>query len=80
LQAVRLHQANIIRNYIQTVEVNENEKGSTAEEFTNWLAWVNQKLSWYDPLVNGPDPLLNDQHKTYLFKEFLKEWQCPKCQ
>ncbi len=22
-----------------------------------------------------PDHLLNDQHKTDLFKEFLKEWQ-----
>ena len=51
------------------------EKGSNTEEFTNWLAWAKQKLSWYDPLINGPDPLLNDQYKTYLFKELLKEWQ-----
>jgi hypothetical protein len=75
LQAIRLHQANILRDYIQTVEANINEKGNSTEEFTNWLAWAKQKVSWYDPLVNGPDPLLNDQHLTYLFKEFLKEWQ-----
>jgi hypothetical protein len=68
LQAIHLHQANIIRNYIQTVEANETEKGSNAEEFTNWLAWAKQKVSWYDPLVNGPDPLLNDQHKHIFLK------------
>lgn len=75
LQAVRLHQANIIRNYIQIVEANATEKGNNSEEFTKWLTWAKQKLSWFDPLVNGPDHLLNDHHKTYLFKEFLKEWQ-----
>ena len=75
LKAVRLHQANIIRNYIQTVEANAIRYGNITEEFTKWLAWAEQKVSWYDPLVNGPDPLLNDHHKTHLFKEFLKEWQ-----
>jgi|WetSurSiteA1Bulk_404760.scaffolds.fasta_scaffold00059_27 hypothetical protein len=75
LKAVRLHQADIIRNYIQTVEANAIRNGNTTEEFTQWLAWAEQKVSWYDPLANGPDPLLNDHHKTHLFKEFLKEWQ-----
>ena len=75
LQALRLHQTNIIRNYIQTVEANAIRNGNITEEFTHWLAWAEQKVSWYDPLVNGLDPLLNDHHKTHLFKEFLKEWQ-----
>jgi len=75
LQAVRLHQANIIRNYIQTFEADAMKKGNNTKEFTQWLAWAEHKVSWYDPLVNGPDPLLNDNHKTHLFKDFLKEWQ-----
>jgi hypothetical protein len=75
LQAVRLHQATIIRNYIQTVEANKMKEGNITDEFTQWLAWAEQKVSWYDPLVNGPDDLLNDQYKTYLLKAFLKEWQ-----
>lgn len=45
LQPVRLHQTNIIRNYIQTVETNINEKGNSTEGFTNWLAWAKQKVS-----------------------------------
>ena len=75
LKAVRLHQAHIIRDYIHTVEANAIRNGNITEEFTQWLVWAEQKVSWYDPLVNGPDPLLNDHHKTHLFKEFLKEWQ-----
>ena len=75
LKAIRLHQANIIRNYIHTVEEDTMKKGNINEEFTQWLAWAEQKVSWYDPLINGPDHLLNDHHKTHLFKEFLKEWQ-----
>ena len=75
LQAVSLHQANIIRNYSQKIEANAMKKGNTTEEPTRWLAWAEQKVSWYDLLVNSPDHLINDQHKTYLFKVFLKEWQ-----
>ena len=75
LKAIRLHQANIIRNYIQTVEANAIRNASITEDFTQWLAWAQLKVSWYDPLINGPDHLLNDHHKTHLFKDFLKEWQ-----
>lgn len=75
LKAVRLHQADIMRNYVQTVKANAIRNGNITEEFTQWLSWAEQKVSWYDPLINGPDPLLNDHHKTNLFKEFLKEWQ-----
>lgn len=75
LQAIRLHQANILRNYIQTVEANAIKKGNKTEEFTKWQTWAEKKVSWYDPLINDPDTLLTDHHKTHLFREFLKEWQ-----
>ena len=42
LKAIRLHQANIIRNYIQTVEANAIRNGSITEDFTQWLAWAQQ--------------------------------------
>jgi len=75
LKAIRLHQANILRNYIKTVETKTVNEGKLTEEFTKWQTWAEKKVSWYDPLINDPDPLLNDHHKTHLFKEFLKEWQ-----
>ena len=75
LKTIRLHQANILRNYIKTVETNAAKKGKMTKEFKKWLTWADKKVSWYDPLVNGNNPLLNDDHKTHLFKDFLKEWQ-----
>lgn len=75
LQAIRLHQTNILRNYIHLVETNAVKNGTVSEEFKKWINWAVKKVSWYDPLINDPDPLLNDHHKTHLFKEFLKEWQ-----
>ncbi len=75
LQAIRLHQTNILRSYIQMVEANAVKNGTASEEFKTWMNWAEKKVAWYDPLINEPDPLLNDHHKTQLFKEFLKEWQ-----
>lgn len=75
LQAVRLHQTNILRNYINTLEQNALLNGSITDELKTWINWAEKKVAWYDPLINDPDPLLNDHHKTHLFKEFLKEWQ-----
>ena len=75
LKAIRLHQANILRNYVQTVEEDAVKKGIVSEELSTWMDWAEKKVAWYDPLINEPDPLLNDHHKTQLFKEFLKEWQ-----
>ena len=75
LQAIRLHQANILWNYIQTVETNAVKNGTVSEELKTRMNWAENKVSWYDPLINDPDPLLTDHHKTHLFKDFLKEWQ-----
>jgi hypothetical protein len=75
LKAIRLHQANILRSYIQTVEENAIKQGTVSEELKTWMDWAEKKVAWYDPLINDTDPLLNDHHKTHLFKEFLKEWQ-----
>lgn len=75
LQAIRLHQTNILRNYIQTVESNAVKNGTVSEELKTWMNWAEKKVSWYDPMINDSDPLLTDHHKTHLFKDFLKEWQ-----
>jgi rRNA maturation endonuclease Nob1 len=75
LKAIRLHQANILRHYIKTVETNAAKKGKMTKDLKKWLTWADKKVLWYDPLVNADDPLLNDEHKTHLFKDFLKEWQ-----
>ena len=75
VQANRFHQANILRNYIQLVETSAKEGSILSEEFKNWILWAKQKVEWYDPMINREDQLLNEKHKTKVFKEFLKnEW------
>ena len=75
LGATRLHQTNIIREYIKTVEAKAIENEPLTSELKDWVQWASKKADWYDPLINGDDPLLDDVYKTNIFKEFLKEWQ-----
>lgn len=75
LNATRLHQAKIIREYIRTVEANANENQLLTHELRKWIDWANKKANWYDPLINSEDPILDDNYKMGIFKELLKEWQ-----
>jgi len=75
VQASRLHQANILRDYIQTVETNAIKSGNISDDMQSWILWAKQKVEWYDPLINREDQLLNENFKSKLFKDFLKDWQ-----
>jgi len=75
LGATRLHQTNIIRMYIKTIEAKAIENEQLTDELKDWIQWAYKKADWYDPLINGDDPLLDDVYKTNIFKDFLKEWQ-----
>jgi hypothetical protein len=73
--ATRLHQANIIREYIKTVETRAVKYQQLTTELNNWIEWANKKADWYDPLISEEDPLLDENYKANIFKELLKEWQ-----
>jgi hypothetical protein len=75
LEATRLHQANIIRTYIQALETDAIKNGSLTSELKDWINWAKKKADWYDPLINEEDPILDNSNKATIFKEFLKEWQ-----
>lgn len=75
LHATRLHQANIMRDYIETVEATSLRNHKLTSELQDWIAWAKRKADWYDPLINGEDQLLDNNYKTGIFKELLKEWQ-----
>ena len=75
LQASRLHQTYILRNYVQVVEENALKEDKLNDELKDWLNWAKNKIDWYDPLINKEDQLLNDDHKARIFKDFIKEWQ-----
>lgn len=75
LQASRLHQTNILRNYVRVVEDNALREDKITDELKDWLNWAKNKIDWYDPLINKEDQLLNDDHKSSIFKDFIMEWQ-----
>jgi hypothetical protein len=75
MHAARLHQANILRAYIETYEADITKNGNKSEEQLDWINWAKAKVEWYDPLINKEDHILNETHKTVMFKEFIKEWQ-----
>jgi len=43
LKAIRLHQANILRHYIKTVETNAAKKGKMTKDLKKWLTWADKK-------------------------------------
>jgi hypothetical protein len=75
IRASRLHQANIIRNYISSIETNAIKNSALTDELKIWSEWAKLKVDWYDPLINRNDDTFNDNDKANAFKDFLKEWQ-----
>ncbi len=70
-QALRLNQANFIREYVKTVESEALKNGEISDDLKQWLEWANQKIDWYDPLINKQDPLLDDTNKKQILKKVL---------
>ncbi|MCX6230902.1 MAG: hypothetical protein NTZ33_05110 [Bacteroidetes bacterium] len=68
LDANRLHQANIMMNYINILEENANNNNQMSNELKEWLVWAKKKVEWYNPLINAEDPILNNDIKMSIFK------------
>ena len=73
IQATMLHKANVLRQYVRTVESYAMEKGDKTEEFNSWINWAMNKIAWIDPLINQIDPILDDSYKKILYKEIEQE-------
>jgi hypothetical protein len=73
-RAFRLHQAEIIRNYLALIEKKAKDEGNQDEGLVQWIKWAKEKVDWYDPLINKVDPIFNDHDKANIFGDFLKDW------
>ena len=69
IKARRLHQANVIRAYIDQVESKAMQEEKMTEELQNWIDWSRKKADWIDPQIEGSDELLSDINKDKLFEE-----------
>lgn len=72
-RAYRLHQANIIRDYIKSVEQKATVDGELTDELAKWLDWAKKKSDWYNPLIERIDD--TDDDKAEVFRKFIKTWQ-----
>jgi len=70
--ANRLNQAEIMRNYLTQVEAHAIENGLNTEEFTQWVEWAKQKISWYDPLICTKDETFTDEDKLKIFQDLIQ--------
>ncbi len=73
IQANLLHKANVLRQYVMTVESYAEQKGEKSEELNSWVNWAMNKIAWIDPLINQDDPILDDSYKKILYKEIEQE-------
>lgn len=69
--ANRLHQANIMMNYVNTIEVNANNNNQMTNELKEWIIWAKKKIDWYNPLINADDQILNTNIKMNIFKQIM---------
>jgi len=65
-QAKRWQQAKFIREYLTAYEQDAVQKVGLTDEIKSWLTWARDKVSWFDPLVNGNDSLLDEKDRTNL--------------
>ena len=63
-EALQLHHATILRNYIE-------QKYHDSDLGKDWIEWANEKVNWYDPMINKEDQLLDDIHKEIAFNIFM---------
>lgn len=68
-QANLLHKANILREYVKTVEAHAFQNGQVTEELTDWIAWATNKIDWFDPLITKDDPVLDDDFRKTIYRE-----------
>lgn len=74
-RAYRLHQANIISDYIKSVEQKATVDGELTDELGKWLDWAKKKSDWYNPLIERIDDSFDDDDKADIFRKFIKTWQ-----
>lgn len=63
-KANRWHQATILRNYINEFKNQLLSIGINKEQ-EDWIMWAQQKINWYDPLIEANDEILTDADRNF---------------
>jgi hypothetical protein len=65
-EAARWQKVNLLRSYVEGVELRAIKNNSLSEKMTAWLKWAREKLDWDDPAVNKEDELSGDVDRERL--------------
>lgn len=58
-KAKQWHRARFMRDYLKSIKENAIATDTLTDDLMNWLQWANEKVDWYDPLVNKKDQFLD---------------------
>lgn len=58
-----------LRSYIEEVKKYSEKTNTLTDELKEWLSWAEQKVNWYDPLINAKDEWLSDEDKNSIFTQ-----------
>lgn len=58
--------SNRMRSYLAELERSAIDNNTFDETLRNYINWANEKIEWYDPIVNKSDELLDDVNKDTL--------------
>lgn len=59
--AIRWQQAQAIRAYLMALEKQSSSQESLLQEQSAYIAWGRAKADWLDPLIDAPDPSLDQE-------------------
>jgi hypothetical protein len=65
-RAKRRFKAEMLREFIDDVELKAIEKNSVTNELKSWIKWARKKADWYDPFVEAYDKLLHGADRESL--------------
>lgn len=64
-KAISWQQSKFLREFITALQ----EDSRNNPERQNWIEWAKKKVDWFDPLVKGPDDLLDNTDRKKLYDE-----------
>ncbi|MAU17594.1 MAG: hypothetical protein CMH46_18870 [Muricauda sp.] len=53
-----------LRSYVQEFKNHKESNGELTEDLLLWLEWANEKIEWFDPMIEREVPLLEDVERN----------------
>ncbi|MFN3137688.1 MAG: hypothetical protein ACE37L_08370 [Allomuricauda sp.] len=58
-----------LRSYVQEFKSHKESNGELTEDLLLWLEWANEKIEWFDPMIEREVPLLEGVERNSLMED-----------